>query len=150
MIDNEWRSLLIHGFRLTIGLVWVVAAIGKFRAPGATADAVRRLVGGSPRAVNHIAQVLSIAELVLGGVLVIGWQAHTAAGISAAAFVVFAVVIGRAAIRDSLSGAGAGAGGCGCFGSRPAHPGADHVQRPRAIARNFVLAALAMAVVCGP
>lgn len=148
MIEDEFRSLLIDGFRLTIGLVWVVAGIGKLGAQRATGDSVRRLVGGSTWAVDRIAQVLPIAELVLGGVLVIGWQARMAAGISAVAFVVFAVLIGLAAIRDSFSGAGVG--GCGCFGSRRARSGADHVEGPRAIARNFVLATLAMAVVYGP
>jgi uncharacterized membrane protein YphA (DoxX/SURF4 family) len=143
VIDDGLRSLLFDGFRFVVGIVWVVAAVAKARAGHETRDDVRRLAGGGPAwALNGVAQVVPVAELALGLMLILGWHTRAAAGISAALFVFFAVLIGGATIRGALR-----EGGCGCFGSRPGT--SDHVTGPRAIARNFVLAALAVAVAVG-
>ncbi len=60
--------------------------------------------------------------------------------LSAGLFVLFAVIVGRAAVRDTLK-----TGGCGCFGARADVASAADTTAPRVIARNLFLAAFALA-----
>ena len=143
VISDEIKAVLNEGLQIGIGVVWVLAAFGKVRALAATRDTVDRLLGGPEWVVRIVAQLLPVAEFVLGVALITGWHARIAAGVSAVLFVLFAALILRAAIRDSLHG-----GGCGCFGSRQAS-GTDRLVGPRVIARNVVLATLAIAVASG-
>jgi len=87
--------------------------------------------------------VLPVAEVVLGAALIAGWHAFVAALISVALFTLFAVLIVVAAARGAV-----GEEGCGCFGSRP-KAGLPDFGAGRAVARNLVLATLAVAVMGG-
>lgn len=150
MLDEEIRALFLDALQVAIGAVWVFAAVMKVRTsrttPYATEDRVRRLLGGPPVVVRTAARGLAPAEFTLGAMLIFGWHERVAALVSAALFTVFALLIGRAVIQGSLGGSG-----CGCFGARaaPSGQGAFDLVAPQAIARNFVLAVLALAVAGG-
>jgi uncharacterized membrane protein YphA (DoxX/SURF4 family) len=137
------QSALSFAFRLIVATVWLVAGVLKLRAPAAaTRDSVERVLGIS-WANAFVARALAPAEVLLGLVLLTGWRYRASAVVSALLFFVFAFLIGRAAIRRSLA-----EGGCGCFGARtaPRDDGtfSDSIAG-RAIARNVVLAILALA-----
>jgi putative oxidoreductase len=136
---DELRSALAYAFRLVIGAVWLVAAVLKLRTPAATRASVERLLSIS-WANAFVARALAPAEFALGVSLLVGWYRRPAAIASALLFLVFALLVGRAAIRQSLAD-----GGCGCFGARADAPDDGDAAAPRAIARNIVLAALALA-----
>ncbi|MEP6692771.1 MAG: MauE/DoxX family redox-associated membrane protein [Gemmatimonadaceae bacterium] len=139
---DQLRSALSLAFRFTIAAVWIVAAALKLRSAVATRTGVDRLLGVA-WANAFVARVLAPAELALGLSLLIGWHYRASAIVSALFFLVFALLVGRAAIRQSIA-----AGGCGCFGVRPAVRDDDttaDAAAPRAIARNVVLAVLALA-----
>lgn len=125
---------------MAIGLVWLVAAAAKLASPAATRDSVRRLVGGPSWAVGLIAMGLPPAEAMMGALLLAGIMVQVVASLSTALFLIFSVLIGRAAVLDSLGGAG-----CGCFG-RLAVAKSGAGSGPEVIARNLVLAVLALAV----
>jgi hypothetical protein len=80
--------------------------------------------------------------MLMGLVLISAWEPRLAAAASAALFTAFALLIGRAAVRESL----AASGGCGCFGPPKATPTGDRSAAPLAITRNLVLASVAVAV----
>lgn len=144
LLHPEARAALTDVLRVFVGAVWFVAALAKLRAPEATRDSVRRLLGGPPRVVSAVALVLAPVELALGTALVAGWPGAAAAWLSVALFLAFAVVVARAAVRETLAD-----GGCGCFGA-PAHASAvDEFAVGRIVARNLVLAVLALAVAGG-
>jgi len=136
---DELRSALAYAFRFVIGAVWLVAAVLKLRTPAATRASVERLLGIS-WANALVARALAPAELLLGASLLIGWHYRASAIASTVLFLLFALLVGRAAIRQSLAG-----GGCGCFGVRAETGDEGDATAPRAIARNIVLAALALA-----
>jgi hypothetical protein len=139
--------------------VWVLAAVGKARTPVGTRAAVERLVRAPAVVVGFIARVVVPVELVLGVMLIARWHARAAAGASGVLFLVFALVLARAVIRDSLAGEGRPrrSGGCGCFGGAvradpdvlAAGPALDSSALTRSIARNLVLVALAVAAAFG-
>lgn len=133
------RFAVAEGLRFAIAAVWLFAAISKLRTPAVTRESVRRLLGGPRWVALVVAPVLPIGELLLGMLLVVGWHARHAAGLSALLFVLFAALMGRAAVRISLEG-----GGCGCFGAAKVTANGDVSDGPRDIARNLVLAALAV------
>lgn len=136
---EELRSAVAHVLRLVIGAVWLVAAVLKQRTPGATRASVERLLGIS-WANAFVARALPLAELALGVSLVIGWHHRASAIASAIVFVIFALLVGRAAIRQPLA-----TGGCGCFGAPTDVTNAVDIAAPRTIARSVVLAVLAVA-----
>ncbi|MGZ4250986.1 MAG: MauE/DoxX family redox-associated membrane protein [Solirubrobacteraceae bacterium] len=147
MIHGAARSVLLVALEIAIGSVWIVAAIGKLRSPAATRQQVQRLVGAWWVAAP-VAALLAPAELALGVALIAGWHTRIAAAVSAALFAIFAGVIATAAIRGALDG-----GGCGCFGARSgsararsASVTAVSLVAPRVIARNLVLAWVALAL----
>ena len=119
--------------------MWLLAGVQKLRVPGATLESVARLAGGPAVLQRVVARTLAPAEIVLGLWLLTGWQVRARGLISAVAFVGLAVVVGRAAIRGAVP-----EGGCGCFGARPPERKVDDAG-PRAVARNLVLAILAVA-----
>jgi uncharacterized membrane protein YphA (DoxX/SURF4 family) len=136
---EELRSAVAQILRLVVGAVWLVAAMLKQRAPGATRASVERLLGIS-WANAFVARALPLVELALGVSLVTGWHHRASAIASAILFVIFALLVGRAAIRQPLA-----AGGCGCFGAPLDVNNAVDLAAPRAIARNIVLAVFAVA-----
>jgi hypothetical protein len=142
MIDAHTRSIALYALRAGIGMVWIAAAIGKARTPSALlADNVRKLCGGSVRLAAGIARVLPMAELIIGLLLITGWEMHAVSAVSAALFFAFAFLIGRAIVRDSLGDAG-----CGCFGGRRSPSRGPSMSGPPIVARNFLLAMLSLVV----
>jgi len=140
--DLRWNFAVV--LRLTISFVWLVAAVEKARTPIATRDAVRRLLGIPSYAVPIMALMLPLVEALLGVLLLIPVYVRIVATTSAALFVLFGVLIARAAIRDSLAG-----GGCGCFGAPSAARENEPGSAAHAIGRNFVLATLAVGAAIG-
>lgn len=145
LLDPGARETVARALALAVALVWAVAAVAKLRAPEATRDGVARLLGGPAPFVRVVAMGLPVAELGLALALVVGWAAPAAAAVSCALFVTFAVLIARAAIRDSLAD-----GGCGCFGAvRVAGPAAGESAVGWLVARNLILATFALAATGG-
>jgi uncharacterized membrane protein YphA (DoxX/SURF4 family) len=139
MPDDAFRDALAEAARIGIALVWLIAGVQKLRSPASTRATVARLVGG-PHAVQRvIARAFPVAEILLGLWVLTGWHGRASGVISALAFVLLAGLLGRAAIRGSIPEGG----GCGCFGTQR-EPQPDDAA-PRAIARNLVLAILAVA-----
>ena len=142
MITDNLRSIAIYALQAGIGLVWFAAAVRKARSPAITLeDSVRRLFGGPRWAVAGISKALPIGELALGLLLIADWNTPIVSSISAALFFLFAFLIGRATVRESLGGAG-----CGCFGSPRSAVRAGNVNGPKIVARNFLLGNLALIV----
>ena len=144
MLADSLRSTLLYGFQIGIGVVWIVAAVGKARTLRGLRDEVRRLLGGPTWAVSTISLVIAPAELTLGILLITGWNTPIFALMSAALFFLFALLIGRAAIRASV-----GDVGCGCFGTNKQPVNANGQFAGRLIARNFLLGSLALVVASG-
>lgn len=142
MIHGYARSITLYVLQAGIGLIWITAAVGKARTPAAMlADSVRRLVGGPAWAVSGISRALPIGEFVIGLLLIAGWRTPIVSAVSAALFFLFAFLIGRATVRDSLSDEG-----CACFGARRLPQRVPHMVGPKLVARNFLLAYLALVV----
>ena len=138
MLEHPMRDAVLDALRLTLGGVWLLAAVRKLRTPALTRAAVRRLLGGPEWALPVVARALAPAELALAAALFSGWHERAAAIASAGLLVLFAVAIRRAGARGSLAG-----GGCGCFAA-PTAPAA--AATGRLVARNLLLAAVAVAV----
>ncbi len=139
MPDDPLRAAVADMLRIAVGCVWLLAGVQKLRSPGATQESVARLAGGPAVLQRAVARTLAPAEVALGLWLLTGWQVRAGGLLSAVAFVGFAVVVGRAAIRATVP-----EGGCGCFGARPPERTVDDAA-PRAVARNLVFAILAVA-----
>ena len=90
-------------------------------------------------AASGVSRSLPIGELVMGGLLIAGWNAPVISGVSAVLFFAFAALVGRATVRDSLKGAG-----CGCFGARAQTSGVVQTNGPQITARNFLLGNVAL------
>jgi uncharacterized membrane protein YphA (DoxX/SURF4 family) len=137
VVGDPLRAAVADGLRIAIGFVWLAAGAQKLRSPTATRDSVAGLLGSPTGLTRAVARTLPPAEMLLGLSLLIGWRGRTLALFSACAFLGLAFLIGRAAIRDALP-----EGGCGCFGARDVREIDD--AGPRAVARNLVLAILAV------
>jgi hypothetical protein len=145
LLDPGAREAVARGLALAIALVWAVAGVAKLRAREATRDGVARLLGGPAPFVRAVAVGLPVAELGLSLTLAAGWATPAPAMASCALFVTFAVLIARAAIRDTLAD-----GGCGCFGAvRVAGPAAGESAVGWLVARNLILATFALAATGG-
>ena len=142
IFSHHVTVVIIDVIRVVLGALWVVAALSKLRAPAATQAAFGRLLG--TRFESFPVWPLAAGELLLGGMLLVGWEARTAAIVSAALFICFAFLLGRAAVRGALADTG-----CGCFGTPSRGSAADPSSESLAIARNLVLATLAFAVIHG-
>ena len=145
LLDPGAREAVARALALTVAVVWAVAAVAKLRAPEATRDSVARLLGGPAPFVRAVAHGLPVAELGLALALIGGWADPAPAAVSCLLFVTFAVLIARAAIRDTLAD-----GGCGCFGTvRVAGPAGDESVVGWLVARNLILATFALAATGG-
>jgi uncharacterized membrane protein YphA (DoxX/SURF4 family) len=141
---DEIRRALADVLRLMIGVVWLVAAVQKLRGPTEAQDSVRRLMGGPSWAISFAARALPLVEILLGLALLAGWQAQLAAALSAAMFLLFAFLVVAALVRNSLDG-----GGCGCFGTPRTAQYKGTAAGVHVLARNLVLAAIAVAAASG-
>jgi uncharacterized membrane protein YphA (DoxX/SURF4 family) len=142
MTEMEAKSALLYALQAGLGLVWIAAAAGKARTPLAVrTQMVRKLGGGPAWAVAAVARGLPPVELAIGLMLIANWKTPVVASVSAVLFFAFAFLVGRAAVLDSLRD-----GGCSCFGARKRSAPADPVIGPQIVARNFILANLALVV----
>jgi uncharacterized membrane protein YphA (DoxX/SURF4 family) len=142
MAEMDAKSALLYALQAGLGLVWIAAAVGKARTPLAErTQTVRTLAGGPAWAITAVARGLPAAELAIGLMLIANWQTPVVASVSAVLFFAFAFLVGRAAVLDSLRD-----GGCGCFGVRKRSAPTAQVIGPQIVARNFVLANLALIV----
>jgi len=141
MLRMPW---LADGLRLLIGAIWLVAGLGKLRNRDSVRATLQKLTRLPPSIAMTLAGALPPVEISFGLLLISGWQSRYMAILSAAMFVLFAVLIGRRAIRDALKD-----GGCGCFGKYSRAEGLIDVTAPMAFARNLVFAALAVAAAAG-
>ena len=150
------RTTLLYVVQLGLGLFWIAAALAKLRAPRPAEDTIRRVLyprGGrwADRAPVLLCRLLVAAEIILGLLLLSGWQARTAALVGAAMLLGFVGALAADAVARSR--AAGSVGGCGCFGSVPAaaspatsrgNPGLG-----AAIARNLMLAIVSLGVAGG-
>jgi hypothetical protein len=124
--------------RLSLALVFVVAAVGKL----ADHAAFRRSLSGfrvPATLVGPAAVALPLAELAVAGLLVPQQTASAAAWAALGLLVVFSIAIARALARDERPD-------CGCLGRAHSAPVSGGL-----LVRNGVLAALAGAVaIAGP
>lgn len=118
-------------FRVVVGSIFVLAAIAKLPRRRAFEAAVASYAIG-PRAVSAVvARALPPFELVCGTLLLLGLATRVAAGLLAAALVVFAVAVAVNLARGRAID-------CGCFtGAAP------RTIAWGTVARNLALAALA-------
>lgn len=96
--------------RLTVALVFVGAAAGKARDPGAFADAVENYELLPARAARPFASAVTAAEALVAAALLAGVAVRAALLVAAALLLVFAAASGSALVRRKRVE-------CGCLGS---------------------------------
>lgn len=130
-------GVLLVVFRCVLALVFAVAAAGKLLdLPRSTRALVE--FGLPERLARPVAPLLPIVELAATGLLLADATVRYGAMLAAALLACFAAGIVRALARGR-------APECHCFGQLHSEPAG-----PEAVARNVVLAALALAVAAGP
>lgn len=105
--SNRWLLLIT---RVILGCLFLYAGYLKLRAPLAFADSIasfRLLPGGL---INLFALGLPPLELMIGGMLLIGWRVRLASFVVMLLTVIFALALGQALLRGLVID-------CGCFGS---------------------------------
>lgn len=105
--ENRW---ILLGLRLVLGGVFLYAGITKIGNPQAFADSIATFKVLPEQFISIIALGLPPFEVLLGLMLVVGWNVRAASlGITALA-IVFAISLGQAIARGLSVD-------CGCFGS---------------------------------
>ena len=105
--SNRWLQLIT---RVILGGLFLYAGYLKLCAPLAFADSIasfRLLPGGL---INLFALGLPPLELMIGGMLLIGWRVRLASFVVMLLTVIFALALGQALLRGLIID-------CGCFGS---------------------------------
>ena len=107
LLFNRWILLVL---RLIIGGIFLCAGFLKMCDPLAFADSIAsfRLLPNS--LINLFAMSLPLLEIMLGGLLVIGWRTRLTSFAVLLLSLVFAIALGQALIRGLEVD-------CGCFGS---------------------------------
>ena len=103
---RPWLGLVV---RLGLGVVWIVAAWDKLRAPRTFVQAVRAYDATPEWLSKAIGYGLPVLELCVGVLLVVGLCTRIAAAVSGVLFVVFLIGLAQAAARGLQLE-------CGCFG----------------------------------
>lgn len=132
MMENvRWYTL--EGIRWGLALVFGVSGVGKLIDGRGAAHLVELIFEGLPVMIGwskEIVIVVSGAELLLAGVLILGWRLSWALGGS------FGIVAGFTAALFTLLG-GTKVASCGCFGAFGVG-----LSLEATILRNFVLIGL--------
>jgi putative oxidoreductase len=105
--NNRWFLLVL---RLALGGVFLYAGATKVTNPQAFADSIATFQMLPPQLINIFALGLPPFEVLIGLMLVTGWNVRAASFAVAGLSVVFGVALGQALIRGL-------AVDCGCFGS---------------------------------
>lgn len=105
--ENRWFVLAL---RVLIGGIFVYAGITKVINPQAFADSIATFQMLPPQLINIVALGLPPFEILIGLMLVTGWNVRAASLAVIGLSVVFGVALGQALVRGL-------AVDCGCFGS---------------------------------
>lgn len=112
---SSWERFLHHQLillllRLMIGVAFLYAGFLKIREPLAFADSIASFRLLPDMLINLLALGLPPLELIIGGLLVIGWRVKLASFAMLLLSVIFAIALGQALLRGLQVD-------CGCFGS---------------------------------
>jgi len=107
LLENRWIIVLL---RLVVGGVFIYAGITKIANPQAFADSVATFKVLPDGLINLLALALPPFEILVGAMLVIGYELRVASFASIFLTVVFAFALGQALLRGLEVD-------CGCFGS---------------------------------
>jgi hypothetical protein len=106
-VFNKWVQL---GMRLILGVVFLYAGISKLREPQAFADSIAAFRILPDALIHLVALSLPVLEILLRGMLILGYEVGVAALGCALLLTVFIVALGSALVRGLKVD-------CGCFGS---------------------------------
>ena len=106
-LRNRWLLLVL---RLAIGGIFVYAGWTKIQQPQAFADSIATFRILPEEVINVFASSLPIFEMIVGLLLIIGWQAQLAAFAVLFVSLVFAMALTQALMRGLQVD-------CGCFGT---------------------------------
>jgi putative oxidoreductase len=123
LFQNRWFVLLL---RLALGGLFAYAGWMKLADPQQFADSIHAFQVFPTATINIIALCLPPFEILLGGMLIVGWKSRAAALGAFFLSIVFAVAIGQAALRGIPVD-------CGCFGSGVPSTRATYVSLVRAL-----------------
>jgi putative oxidoreductase len=123
--------------RVLLGALLVWAGAAKIGHPEALAVAIAGFRLLPPGLVAPLAVILPFFEVLLGLYLVVGLFTRVVAAVAAAQFVIYAMAIASAVLRDIPAN-------CGCFG-----PGDTAVADWPHVAFDLVLAAVALFIAAG-
>lgn len=131
-VPDTWFAVGLVA-RLSIGLIFAWAAIGKVRDPFAFAEGILSYELTSPAQARVVAVVLPVIELALAAAFVLGWQLWICSLVACLLLIVFSL----ATLRSLLSGRRFR---CNCFGA-----GRGDLIGWEMILRNVALMGLAIA-----
>lgn len=106
-LTHRWALLIV---RIGLGTVFIYAGILKMQAPLNFADSIASFQILPAELVNVIAMTLPAFELLVGALLLVGWQKRPAS----LAVIILTVVFGLALVSALARGIMVD---CGCFGS---------------------------------
>ncbi|MBW8782596.1 MAG: DoxX family membrane protein [Verrucomicrobia bacterium] len=106
---RRWRSWLACAARCALGCGFLYAGMVKFQDPGAFAGAIAAFQLLPPAGVEWLAGSLPSFEILLGALLLTGWQLPAAALAATLLASGFAAALGLALARGLVVD-------CGCFG----------------------------------
>lgn len=130
------------GARLLVGGVWIVAGALKLPDPAVSVRAVRAYDLLPESIVPTVGHLLPVAEVVIGGCLVLGLLTRSVAAASGLLFVAFIIGIASAWARGLQIE-------CGCFGGGGYKAGAS-ASYPWEIARDTGLLLLSLLLIWRP
>ena len=107
---NKYIYLL---FRLTLGIIFIWASIGKIINPGDFAEAVNNYKILPGYTINFFALILPVLELLCAISLLIGFRTKSSALILSIVLLIFIIAISSAIVRGLDIN-------CGCFKTNPA------------------------------
>jgi uncharacterized membrane protein YphA (DoxX/SURF4 family) len=136
----EWAATIA---RVLLGGVWIVAGYAKLADADAAVKAVRAYRILPEGLVKAFAWGLPFVEIALGVLLVAGLAHRVAAAFSFVVLVVFVAAIASAWARGLRIE-------CGCFGGGGVSAHVDGWSYAKEIARDLVLAGVALFVALGP
>lgn len=133
-----WQSVAMYTQldRICLGGLLIVSGILKLRVFENFVKSVLMLALVRPRIAIAAARSLPFVELILGSLLIVGYQSRLVAGTTAVLMLVFAGVVTVILMKDTSAP-------CMCFGAPTPMSGAI-------VVRNLGLAALGITVAIGP
>lgn len=106
VLANPWTPMVL---RLFLGGIFLWAGLVKIQGMGSFADNIDAFKLFPAAIVNLLAVSLPLLEIIIGGMLLIGWQKRQAAFAGMLLLAVFTLVLLQAQVRGLTVD-------CGCFG----------------------------------